>query len=217
MFQKYLEAQRDPDGMRSFVNLYLGLPFKEKGARPQMEKVIELRGGYREGIVPNGVLFLTMFIDVQRGSEKDPNNPPRVEMEICGHGALFRTWSIAYKRFEGPIDDPYDGAWEALNEWAVNGGLSFKRADGKEFQTAIVLIDSGDGMYVDVVYRFTSRWQNTYPSKGFSSLQKRKEEKSDDVGPANFKRYRAARSEKHGDVIFYELATNYYKGHIITI
>lgn len=215
LYQKYLDAQETPDGMRSFVNLYLGFPYKEQGSRPKLEKVIELRGDYREGSIPDGVLFLTAGIDVQRGNDNDPLNPPRVEMEVLGHGSGFRTWSILYQVFEGPTTNgAFEGAWEKLHQWAVNGGLKFRRDDGFIFPVNLVFIDSGDGPYVDIVYQFASRWQNTYPSKGFGALLKRKEEKGDMAGPHNFKRYRAARTERSGDTVFYEISTNYYKTHL---
>lgn len=206
------KAQLEPDGMRSFVNLYLGLPFRETGARPKIENVIELRGGYQEGTVPHGVLFLTAGIDVQAGSSRDPGNPPRLEMEVCGHGAGFRTWSIMYRRFVGDVDDPSSGAWEALNEWARETDLSFSRSDGLIFQPSMIFIDSGDGNLTDVIYRFCSGWGSTYPTKGFRSLLKRKHEAGDEQSPANFRRYRAVKLG--GDSYFYEVATNYYKNHL---
>lgn len=225
LFEKYLEAQQTPSGMRSFVTLYLGKPYKEKGSRPKVEKVLELRGDYLDGkAVPPGVLFLTMGVDVQQGSgwnaeancPRDPANPPRLELEILGNGAGHRTWSLLYKVIEGPIDDAHAGAWEAMHQWALSGGLSIRRADGVQFPVALAFIDSGDGNYVDVVYTFTSRWRDTYPSKGFNALKKRKEEKGDEVGPASFKRYRAARNERSGDVTFYEISTVFYKSHTYT-
>ena len=214
LYEKYLEAKEKPSGMRSFVNLYLGRSYKETGSRPKLEKVIALRGEYREKEVQDGVLFTTAGADVQRGSENDPNNPARIEMEIVGHGAGFRTWSLAYLVFEGGITDPFDGAWAKMHDWAVGGGLQLKRPDGRAFTAQLVFIDSGDGVYVDAVYGFTSRWQNCYPSKGFGALSKRKQEKGDETGPHNFKRYRIAKSERSGDVNFVEVSTNYYKTHI---
>jgi len=213
LYQKYLDAKEKPGGMRSFVNLYMGKPYKETGSRPKLEKVIALRGEYREKEVPDGVLFLTAGADVQQGSFGDPNNPPRVEMEICGHGAGFRTWSIAYLVFPGEITDPFSGAWENLDKWARDGGLQYRRSDDRAFQTQLVFIDSGDGNTIDAVYNFTSRWQNCYPSKGFGALVKRKQEKGDEAGPSNFKRYRVAKSNRSGDINFVEISTNYYKSH----
>lgn len=215
LYQKYLDAKDNPNKMRSFVNLYLGMPYKELGSRPKLEKVIELRGEYRESEVPHGVLFLTMGVDVQQGSANDPANPPRLELEVVGHGLGFRTWSICYKVFEGETTkSAFEGAWEDMHQWAVAGGLNFKRADGRSFPVNLIFIDSGDGPYVDIVYAFASRWNNTFPSKGFSALQKRKHEKGDEAGPHNFKKYRAAKTERSGDVVFYEISTNFYKTHV---
>lgn len=211
MLQEYYEAEGDEELMRAFVNLSLGKPFKETGTRPKIETVIELRGLYRSGTIPDGVIYLTMGIDVQRGSLKDPNNPPRLEYEILGIGTSYKTWSIRYGRIEGEVDDPASGAWEKLNEFAMAGGLSYKRSDGRDFGVELIFIDSGDGNLTDVVYQFTSQWSNTFPSKGFSALKRQKGEKTDEMGPSNFKRYRA---QKLNDMILYEISTNYYKGFI---
>jgi phage terminase large subunit GpA-like protein len=219
-YEEYLKAQNDleGEGMRSFVNLVLGLPYKEKGARPKIENVINLRGGYREGAVPDGVLFLSFGCDVQAGSENDPTNPPRLELEVCGHGSSFKTWSITYKVIEGSIDDPFDGAWEKFYQWIIKTGLTFKRSDGMDFVAQIGLIDAGDGNYSNVVYQFTSRLSNVFPSKGFNVLKKKRNEKGDEISFKNFIRYRAAKTDKSGDITFIEIATNHYKtqlyGHL---
>jgi len=211
LVQERDEALTTPDGMRAFVNLYLGLAYQETGSRPKLENVIELRGAYSSGVVQDGVLYLVMGVDVQRGSEKNPNNPPRLEAEVLGIGAGYRTWSVAYLTFLGPVDDPAAGAWQKLNEWAEETNLIFRRADGAEFQPQIIFIDSGDGNVTAEVYRFCEGWANTFPIKGFQALKKKKGEPTDDAGPQNFRRYRAAKS---GDTVFYEISTNYYKTHI---
>ena len=209
LYDKYEKAQETPDGMRSFTNLYLGLPYRETGQRPKLENVIELKGAYASGMVPDKVLFLTIGADVQRGSEKDKDNPARIELEVLGHGMGYRTWSIAYLRFEGAVDDPAGGAWALLQEWAESGGIVFKRKDGREIAPSLIFIDSGDGETTSTVYQFCSGWQATYPSKGFQALKQRKHEKGDEMTPNNFKRFRA---QKIGaDVTLYEISTNFYK------
>jgi phage terminase large subunit GpA-like protein len=214
LYQKYLEAKDKPGGMRSWTNLYLGLPYKEKGSRPKLEKVIELRGEYREGEVPDGVLYTTMGLDVQQGSATDSENPPRLELEIVGWGAGYRSWSLLYRVFPGAIDNIDSGAWADLHQWAVDGGLSLKRADGVAFPTSLILMDCGDGTNYDIVFGFTARWSQCYPSKGFSSLLKKKNEKGDEAGPGNFVRYRRTKTEKSGETELYTISTNFYKGHL---
>lgn len=209
----YKKSLRSPDGLRVLTNHGDGLPFQEAGTRPKAEKIIENRGKYQSGEVPEGVLYLTAGLDVQRGSQSNPDNPPRVEMEILGIGYGYRTWSIDYKRFEGPIDDAYAGAWELLQEYALNTELTFTRKiDGFRFPVSLCFIDSGDGETTAEVYKFCSRWNNTFPSKGFRSIQQRKKEKPDELTEGTFKRYRAVKMSE--DIMLYEISTNYYKTHV---
>ena len=208
-YERYEKALEIPDGMRSFTNLYLGMPYRETGQRPKLQNVIELKGAYASKHVPDDVIFITIGVDVQRGSANNPDNPARIEMEVLGTGMGYRTWSIAYLTFEGAIDDPSAGAWAAFQEFAENDGLSFKKSDGSSMSPSLIFIDSGDGMHADTVYRFCSGWQSTFPSKGFQALKKRKHESGDELSTSNFKRFRA---QKVGnDVTLYEISTNFYK------
>ena len=200
----------DPEDKRSFINLYEGLPYKEEGRKPTIEKVIKLRGTYPAGEVPDRVLFITIGIDVQRGSAKDKANPARLEMEILGHGPGHRTFSIEYKKFIGKVDDPFSGAWEDLNQWAMDTEMIYRKKDGTEMQPSMTFIDSGDGTLTNVVYRFTGRWQNTYPIKGYQNLNKNSG--IDRKSATDYKRYK--RSRISGDTTLYNISTNFYKNMI---
>lgn len=207
------EAEETPDGMRSFVNLREGWPYKEPGHRPKWENVVRLRGAYKAETIQSGTLFLTGFVDVQSGSKKDKANPARLEMEICGIGAGYRTWSVIYKRFEGSVEDPYAGAWQDLYDWIEDGNMTFSRDDGMKFSPKMLLIDSGDGNLMDVVYKFCERKDGVFPSKGFNALKIRKNEKGgDEFGASNHKRFRAVNIGT-GNTL-YEISTNFYKGHV---
>jgi phage terminase large subunit GpA-like protein len=195
--------------MRSYVNIYMGMPYKDTGQRPKIEKVIELRGDYKSGTVPKDVLFLTMAVDVQRGSEKDEKNPPRLELEVLGVGRNYRTWSILYKQFLGPTDDPFSGAWEELGRWAAETDLAFTRMDGVSLKVQIIGIDSGD--QPETVYRFCETFGNhVFPIKGFGNpaMKTRKDEKGD--LPYGFRRYRPAKLD-NSDKRVLEINTWYYK------
>lgn len=214
--RKFDKGNKDPNKAQAARNLVLGLPFKESGSRPKLEKVLELRGGYSEGDIPEGVLYLTVGIDVQRGSKKDANNPARLELEVLGTGAGYRTWSILYAVFEGEVTDAYAGAWEALNKWAAEGGLSFYRKDGMQFDVKLVFIDCGYGVheYLHAVYTFCDRWQNTYPSKGFGMIQNKKGEKKQSNTVGNMRRYRATSVKSSGSQKIFEISTQLYKQRI---
>lgn len=210
-YEKAKQSGKSED-MKDFVNLYLGKPYKETGARPSREKVIALQGNYRAGTVPDRVLFLTMAVDVQRGSADDKANPPRLELEVLGHGSGYRTWSICYETIPGEVKVANAGAWEKLVEWMYENpyskNLIFNRKDSFEFPVRMIFVDSGDGTMTDVVYKFTEGWPNTYPISGFSQLTKRKKETGDEMTTSNLKRFRLV---NNNGVMLYQISTNHYK------
>jgi phage terminase large subunit GpA-like protein len=212
----YLQAQETgPDGMRSFVNTRLGLPYRETGARPDWQNVIELRGNYRAGTVPQGVIFLTLAVDVQRGSEKkEKNNPARLEVEVCGHGMGYRSWSIEHIVFEGEIDDPNSGAWAKLAEYWQETGMAYKRNDGARFVVQKGLVDSGDGPHTPCVYAFTAGWNGIYPSKGMPSVKRRKGEPLDEDMNRSIRRFRIATIDSGKTLV--EINGPFYKRQIYT-
>ena len=120
IYQEYINAKASGD-MAAFFNLQLGLPYKPKGTRPNHNIVMEQKGPYRSREIPDGVLFLTVAMDVQQGSKTDPNKPPRLEMEVLGHGQEFRTWSIEYKIFTGRIWRIDKGTGESIE---ITGGAA---------------------------------------------------------------------------------------------
>lgn len=210
LWRQWDAAKKKPDGMRSFMNLYAGMPYRETGARPKIESVITLRGGYPRGTVPEDVVYLTFGLDVQRGSTKEGKLPARLELEIMGTGRGYRTWSIDYITVEGEVDDPYSGAWETLNQMALDGRFSYTTPDGRNLSLRLGLADTGDqGENTHTVIRFCDRWSNTFPSKGFQSLKRHQGEQMDAVSSKDFIRYRVSRM-KDGEK-FYALSTNYYK------
>lgn len=214
-YQKYDEALNKENGMRSFTNLYKGMPYREIGSRPKLANVIELRGSYDRGFIPHDVLFITMGLDVQRGST-DPKkkNPPRLEFEIVGHGMGYKTWSIDYVVVEGAVTDPDAGAWAKLNELAQTGGLHFKNKIGLEFSPVLIFMDANDNETTSAVTEFCQKWKTAgaIPIRGAGELKKRKSEKADTVDEmknANMRRFRRIADGKDREVIM--INTVYYK------
>lgn len=208
MWEKYEDGLEDEEDMRSFVNLQLGECYKETGSRPKVEHVIELKSGYKSGTIPDGVLFLTAAVDVQVGSKKDPANPPRLEMEICGHGKDWRTSSISYHRIEGAVDDETAGAWLDLTELMDGGGFEFKRDDGLEFGVNLTAIDSGT--LTEVVYAYCKDKDNVHPIKGFHPKQRKpvKGDPNDPVLPgSHHHKYRI--TSLSGDVLLHANTVRY--------
>jgi phage terminase large subunit GpA-like protein len=205
----------EPVDMRSYVNIYCGLPYKDAGSRPRLAKVMGHRGNYPRGTVPEGVLFLTIAVDVQRGSARDAKNPARLEAEIMGTGFAYRTWSIDYWVIEGAVDNAYAGAWEELFRRYEEIRGAFCDAGGMPYNIRMAGIDSGDAAdgRSEVVYRFAERWgQFAYPLKGFGKMKPRRHEKPDaDIpGAGAFKKHRVARIGSGGEYVL-EISTAYYK------
>lgn len=232
-YKEFEKSKDDPELFKAFTNLYGGQPYREQGQRPKPEAIINLRGGYAMGTVPKGVLFLTIGADVQEGKEElrkltnkqvedylrdggRPEDLPRIELEVLGHGAGYRTWSIEYKVFYGSVTNPFIGAWENCYQWQKDTGLRYQRADGRVFIPTVQFYDSGDGNIVDAVYGFTGREFLTpcFPCKGSKPMNLKDDphaDKTDEMSNRNFDRYRYKIT---GSQRLYLITTNYYKKKI---
>jgi phage terminase large subunit GpA-like protein len=167
IYKKYLEALNDPDiGMRTFVNIYSGMPYQEVLSKVKIEDVNHLRGIYEKGTIPEGVLFLVASADVQRGKDKyrEMNEDdleheiaiaekkgkrekfPRIEMEILGMGQGYRTWQVDYKIFNGSIDNIDGGAWKKMSDFFIDLA---KKSDLVRGGYKIPAIKRKDGMFFD--------------------------------------------------------------------
>ncbi len=217
MYEEHLRSENNMALRRSYVNLRLGWPSKETGSRPDVDKVIALRGTYAEGSVPDGVVYLTMGVDVQRGKDNDPRHPARLEMEIMGMGRSYRTWSVKFCVITGEVKDANKGAWEELYKRIEKGEFNFKRRDGKVFTPQITFIDSKDHETTDAVYKFCQRVQKAYPIKGFQFIKPGKRGKGktkdviDEIGLKTHKRWRRIYAN---DIEIYEVGTVFYKNEL---
>jgi phage terminase large subunit GpA-like protein len=219
--QRYEKEAEGSDGMRSWTNIYAGLPFKDAASRPRLSAVLEHRGACARGTVPPGVLFLTAAVDVQQGYKRDAARPPRVEIMIMGHGIGYRAWVIDYRVFDGPIDDPSDGAWWDMDDWLNRINRTFYAADGFPFSVQMLFVDSGDGSKTvggvsrsDIVYRYCGEHGPiAFPIKGFSRLKPKRGESPDaDIpGAASYKRYHVSRIGGNGGENVVEISTAIYK------
>lgn len=208
-----IQATDSPQDLQAHHNHNCGIPYREVSVRLDKKRVYELRGGYKSGVIPSDkVLFLTGAVDVQRGSKSDPDKPPRLEMEICGHGYGYRTWSIMYKVFKGPIDDAYDGAWEDLYQFFESGRAEFSRSDGFVFFPPVVFVDSQDGQVESVVFDFCDRMKGFFPSKGQQDLKPTAKSRTAHIlDEANKKDRDRFRENRKNGVNYVVISTNWYK------
>jgi len=132
--QEYLNAEEsgDPAKKKAFVTLYLGLPYEETGEKPKYEMVVSHRSNYKSGTVPEDVIFMTLGADVQAD---------RIELEVCGHGRKFRTWSIEYIVINGDTESVTSGAWPKFRQMFLDGRFVYENEKGM-YAPQMAFIDS---------------------------------------------------------------------------
>jgi len=208
-----LEKGRKNGDLRGFTNTVQGLPFAETGSRPDSTKWQHHLGNYPRATIPEGVLFTTIAVDVQRGSDKDARNPTRLEWHVVGHGDRFKTWSVAHGSFRGPVDDAYSGAWEDLHAARLAGAFVFTRlSDSKAFAPVRGFFDSG--YQAAVTYTFCDRWPGwAFPVKGASQRELDAiPGKTEKPGVSSSRQYHWSRLS--GDTMLCLVSTHLYKAYI---
>jgi phage terminase large subunit GpA-like protein len=143
--KEYLQAQRSPELLRSFINTVLGECWREKGEAPDWKRLYERREKYEIGTVPQGGCFLTAGADVQKD---------RIEVEIVAWGRGKESWSVDYRVFQGDTGVPDSGAWLQLDALMNE---HFLHESGVNLPIAMLCVDSG--YQSNTVYN----WCRKYP------------------------------------------------------
>ncbi len=217
---KHRATVLNPEIEQEFVNMVLGLPYELKGTRPDMSKMNVLRDqsyGLKE--VPEGVLYLTAAIDVQRGStgERRAKNPPRLELQILGICNNFSAKVIDYQQIMGDTDIPDKGAWKTLNDMMASGKFKYPRhRDGLVFEPRIWLFDSRDGSRTDTVYKYCLYYGGArmFPSMGEKYIYKdyRTDSSEDHATTKSYLPYKARKVDN--ELTVYHISTTHYKKNI---
>jgi phage terminase large subunit GpA-like protein len=206
----YIKCEDDENKIQVFVNHKLGLPYRVQAIKPKFANLMNLKGDYKQRDIPHGVLFLTFAVDVQKGSRTNPDYPPRLEMEVLGHGIKYRTWSIEYKKFIGSIDHHDEGAWLELQEYFRNDFV-YHRDDGAQFKPVIGAIDiRRDPSDRENVYAISKEFPFCMPIIGFDVL-KADAKKQDIIDQQRHKDYDKFRVKDIGDLKVIQVSTNAYK------
>lgn len=125
----YEQAKDDKDGMKSFVNTVLGEPFEEAYEAPEWMRLYERRETYPMGTIPEGGLFLTAGVDVQRD---------RLECEIVAWGREKESWSVDYIVLSGDSSQP--GVWKKLDKLLAK---DWPHVCGSTLAIQVMCVDSG--------------------------------------------------------------------------
>lgn len=136
LVKDYLTKKDDPAELQTFVNTSLAETWKVQGESPDFEKLMARREDgqdgkphYRLGVAPDGVLFLTAGVDVQK---------TWLEGYVWGWGRGKQRWVVDHLRIE---ESPYNpAAWEQLTEF-LNG--TWPHESGSELSLVRLGIDTG--------------------------------------------------------------------------
>jgi phage terminase large subunit GpA-like protein len=127
--EMYEQAKKTPDLMKGFVNTVLGLPFEEEAEAPEWQRLYERRENYRIGLVPEGGLFVTAGVDVQKD---------RIEVEVVAWGRGKESWSVDYRVIEG--DTARAEVWAKLDMVLAR---DWPHASGHTLPIRVMCVDAG--------------------------------------------------------------------------
>ena len=108
----YVSAGDDPAKLKTFWNLWLGLPYEMKGDAPDHELLYARREDYPRGIVPPGGIILVGAADVQmRG----------IWWEITAYGPRRESWTVDAGYIDGDTSTHDGEAFVKLREQVLDG------------------------------------------------------------------------------------------------
>ena len=159
MAKSFLEAKKNPEMLKTWINTALGESWEEQGEAVEYESLLQRRLNYDYTAIPEDVLILTAGVDTQKD---------RLELQLVGWGKNYEAWVCDYKIFWG---DP-----NALNVWNdLDAYLKkrFKTESERLIPISCCTIDSG-GHHTNMVYQFTKPRQarRIFAIKGLSQAGK---------------------------------------------
>jgi phage terminase large subunit GpA-like protein len=104
MFEQ-ADQEKDRALLQVFINTVLGETWALRGDAPEWQRLYDRRENYRIGAVPQGGLFLTAGVDIQRD---------RIEVEVVAWGRGKESWSVDYQVLDGQTAE--SAVWEKLNQ-----------------------------------------------------------------------------------------------------
>tara|TARA_A100001201_G_scaffold143688_1_gene146725 strand:- start:3309 stop:5129 length:1821 start_codon:yes stop_codon:yes gene_type:complete len=140
MAKNFLEAKKNPEMLKTWINTALGESWEEQGEAVEYETLLQRRLNYDYTSVPEDVLVITAGCDTQKD---------RLELQLVGWGKNYEAWILDYKIFWG---DP-----NAFNVWSdLDAYLKkrFKTESERLIPISCCTIDSG-GHHTQRVYEFT--------------------------------------------------------------
>lgn len=150
--KKFLDSKDDPEMLKTFYNLELGLPF-EYSETTAIPDLMYMRREHYKAEVPAGVLIITIGIDTQDN---------RLEYEVKGWGRDEESWGIQYGVIPGRADE--ESTWQMVDELLDR---QWHTENGKTIKAAVTFMDAGGHFYDAVVEHCNARrHKRIYPIRG---------------------------------------------------
>jgi phage terminase large subunit GpA-like protein len=117
--EKYLRVGEDPELMRAWLNLWLGVGYTRRGNTPEWERLFERReAGFERGVVPAGTGLLVITCDVQKAS---------IYWSALAFAADRQWYVVDYGVTEGATDVADAGAFVEIDalyhkQWLTSSG-----------------------------------------------------------------------------------------------
>jgi len=159
---EWLSAQADPEKLQVFTNTRLAESWELRGdgaEETELEKRQEPLPQAQE--IPEGVLLLTMGVDVQRD---------RIEASLFGWGLGKEGWAVDHFVLRGspalPEEHP-ESPWRELDDLRTR---RWRHPSGKMLGISCVCVDSGDQTKIVNDYTRRRERQRVYSVKGMAGF-----------------------------------------------
>lgn len=150
---EYLGARGDTKKMKVVYNTLFGELWEDRGGLANEDDYMARREEYKAEL-PDGVLVLTMGVDVQ---------DDRLEYEVVGWGLRKENWGIRRGVILGRPDTPE--VWEQMDEFVDR---VYRYEDGKGLRISMTFVDDGGHFTQEVRLRCAQRlWKRVFDCKGY--------------------------------------------------
>ena len=155
MATNFLEAKKNPETLKTFINTALGESWEEQSDGVEYETLLERRLNYDHTAIPEDVLVIVAGVDTQKD---------RLEISLTGFGRNYEAWVLDHRIFWG--DPNASNVWSDLDAFLK---MRFKTESGRVMPISCACIDSG-GHHTNQVYQFTKPRQarRIFAIKGLS-------------------------------------------------
>ena len=166
LVSEFLDAKSNPEQLRVWINTTLGETWSDDYSTSlSAEAMLDRCEDYQEGVLPAGVLAVTIGVDVQGGGG---TLGERLAISVWGWGRKEEAWLIQYTEIGG--DPTRAEVWQQLDEFVTR---RWPHELGGSLKADFTAVDSG-GLATAEVYQYARerRAQGVIAIKGQSQRNK---------------------------------------------